>query len=646
MKKFFLLTFAVAGIFSLSAQTDWETLYPVKKQTSPLSHKGISTRADDEQEETTEETEGFVFGYAKNIDNAIGVESSTIEAAIEIPEETATRWKGNKLTKVRVGYGQSSNMEILLYLTDTLTGEPFYTQYAVMTKTMDWNEVVLDTPYEFDGKPFYVGYQTVTPASGNFYPIGLDQTAPVSEYGDNVGLENEWDHIGSYFGMVAIQIVIEGDNLPQYDISASSLYLPRLWKVNEPFESDFIITNNALKTINEIELTCTVGGVELPDVKYSMDPPSLKSGDSAIVSVEGIVSDEIGEIPIVINVTKLNGNDDEDPATNTLEGNIRIATTTYPRTVVVEEFTGTWCVWCPRGIVGMAYMEENYGNKDYIGIAVHCNGLGVDPMAVSSYEPMYEAFSQGAWPSAVIDRTYYFDPDQESLEMLYNYQKQIPSAGEVELTALYSEEDDVINVKAVSKYAYSQEKAPYKLAFVITEDNVGPYVQSSAYTGQYAGQLPGWDYTTSRVSLTFNEVARDINSAYGIDGSVPQNIEEGVEYTYEAQLSRENVKDINLSKVIVMILDSETYEVVNAAKVSLEGQSGIESIEGTKVSIGTLPGMITLNGDYRSCSVYAIDGTTVASTSNGNTLKVSPGLYIVKVKTADNKITTKKVLVK
>ena len=40
-------------------------------------------------------------------------------------------------------------------------------------------------------------------------------------------------------------------------------------------------------------------------------------------------------------------------------GNAGGAKELYPRRMVVEEGTGTWCPWCVRGIVGMEYMTEN-----------------------------------------------------------------------------------------------------------------------------------------------------------------------------------------------------------------------------------------------------------------------------------------------
>jgi thiol-disulfide isomerase/thioredoxin len=68
------------------------------------------------------------------------------------------------------------------------------------------------------------------------------------------------------------------------------------------------------------------------------------------------------------------------------------ATASFGQThrVLVEEFTGSWCGWCPRGALALKQMEEHYPGKA-IGVAVH-NG---DPMAF----PQADSITSGiGWP--------------------------------------------------------------------------------------------------------------------------------------------------------------------------------------------------------------------------------------------------------
>ena len=64
--------------------------------------------------------------------------------------------------------------------------------------------------------------------------------------------------------------------------------------------------------------------------------------------------------------------------------------------VVFEEAGGTWCPWCPQGIVAMETLEQNYP-LTAIPIAVH-NG---DIMTNTLYDA---SLDMPTYPSARIDR--------------------------------------------------------------------------------------------------------------------------------------------------------------------------------------------------------------------------------------------------
>ena len=79
---------------------------------------------------------------------------------------------------------------------------------------------------------------------------------------------------------------------------------------------------------------------------------------------------------------------------------------------LIEEYTGTWCGWCVRGIVGMELLRETYGD-DFIGVAYH-NDDGMEIMYSNRYPNDIMGF-----PSAFIERTSEVDP-------LYGYSNTTP----------------------------------------------------------------------------------------------------------------------------------------------------------------------------------------------------------------------------
>ena len=66
--------------------------------------------------------------------------------------------------------------------------------------------------------------------------------------------------------------------------------------------------------------------------------------------------------------------------------------------ILIEEATGTWCLWCPRGEVYAKEIAKTYPD-DVILVSVHGN----DPM---EHEPYKVSADFSFYPAAYIDRTH------------------------------------------------------------------------------------------------------------------------------------------------------------------------------------------------------------------------------------------------
>lgn len=511
----------------------------------------------------------LVFGYCTDVKDAVGVGAAgyTLEAAIEVPQGLSKAWNGNKITAIRVGFGKSTVKNVMVYITDDLTGYPVISQTATMTTEFGWNEVKLDEPYVLNGAPFYVGYQTVT-RGANDMPIGIDLNATGVPYGDYIGVNNNFDHYGQQFGSVCIQFVMEGDDIPRNDAMLSGLENPPYVVANSPFTAYMYLSNTGGDVINTVEIGCSIGGQEVGNTTVSLASESVEPGNSTAVMVEGITYGTTGaDLPIEFYIKSVNGVADDNSFNDKIAGVLSVGDNGYEKNVVVEEFTGTWCGYCPRGIVGMEYMREHYGNDGFIGIAVHSN----DAMQSSSYVNIANTFSNSSYPSAVVDRTYYFDPAAETMEFYFLYQKRFISQAGISLEASYSASDNNIKVSSVAEFAVGVEKANYKIAYALIEDQVGPYSQSNYFAGGQNGGLEGWSNKPAKVSWLFDEVGRYILAPFGINGSLPDKLSPGEKYAYEATLPVNNVDDINNCHVIAMIIDADTYQIINGVQVSLSG---------------------------------------------------------------------------
>lgn len=594
----------------------------------------------------------IVFGYCQDYYTCLGTGTAGVllKAAIGVSKAKSTELTGAKITKIRIGYGECSNRNVTVFISKTLAGTPLYTQTALMNTLGGWNEVVLDTPYEIDGTSFYIGYQVVTRAASDA-PLGVDGIPTSERLANSLYAGSGWGAYGSSYGAVCIKAVIAGDNFPEYEIAVNDYDIPGLVQVNSPFNASLYFINNGTATINDAEVSCSIDGAAVTPAAVQLTPASVAPGEVGRVLLEGLVCNVEGfDIPVTMAVVKVNGESDANVSDNVVETTISSTGETYPRNVVVEEWTGNWCGFCPRGIVGMDYMTEHYGDDGFIGIAVHSSqrtGDGSEPMECRSYIPLLNKYCDG-FPGCIINRTYSFDPNTDDLEYYYKLFTKTPSFACVNVSAnYYDDQTEQIYVDSDVKFAISAENAPYKLAFVIIEDGVGPYAQSNYFSGGSYGPMGGWESKGGRVSMVYEHVARDIFEVFGIDNSVPAQITGGTVYPYSTTLSTANVTNIDNCHIIALLINSSTGEIENAAKTSISHQAGVgDAVADSAVNVFAENGRLLINGNYNVCYVYGVDGTACATACGESSITLPSGLYVVRVVCTDNSVVTQKVFVK
>ena len=630
MKKLLISIFALGYILNIAAanivvdnMNGIDNRPSLKNPKNVIKQQPTLTRAD--------EAGDNMFGYCFDIYSAYGFGANFIgavlEGVIEIPKELAQDWKGAKVTGINVGYGQSSNKNVNVYITKDLQGYPERMQEAVMENELDWNLVTLDEPYVIDGDGFYIGYQTVLNAADD-YPLAVDGILSTLGYGDIVGLtttgsDQIYEGVGEFFGSICLRAQIEGGNMPQYGVMLDTMYMNTLTGLNQPFDAIVSLVNTGTSTITDVQVSCKVGGKEINDVKVSVygdlnseELTEIVFGRPGFLLLEGLSSSASGNQPVEVTLTGVTTPEGTGQLNGAITSEIFVTETTFDKNVVVEEFTGTWCGNCPRGIVGMAYMEENYGDKGFIGIAVHYN----DPMEVNSYWDVTQYYSGGQFPSAVMDRNSYFDPAVETLEEYYNQAINNPAEAKVSIKAEYDELSNVVNATATAEYGFTGSDVTYALAFVVTENQVGPYVQTNYFSGA-SFDVGGWQDMGPNVPWMFDHVARNIWFAFGIEDSQPTTVELGKEYPFSIQLPMENVSNVNECEVIAMLLNYTTGEIINGAKVSLAGDAGVDSILAEP-----------LDGVYK---VYNPQGIKVLETKNASEIdNLAKGIYIINGKKA------------
>jgi hypothetical protein len=235
------------------------------------------------------------------------------------------------------------------------------------------------------------------------------------------------------------------------------------------------------------------------------------------------------------------------------------------KVVVVEEITGTWCSWCPRGDI--------YGQEllhDYPGQAVFISVHSGDAMEYTDY---INALGLTGLPSGKIDRTglSIMQPANLASEISPFLAQTAPANISVSTTWDSVTRNVTMIITATMTANLSGD---FRLAGVVTEDAItGPspdYDQSNSYSGGTNGPMGGYEMLTNPVPadlMVYNHVARHIAGGFlGDAGSLPANMVIGQSYSYTYSWTVPAGYNEDNIEVIGMMINVSDGSIVNAGK--------------------------------------------------------------------------------
>lgn len=316
--------------------------------------------------------------------------------------------------------------------------------------------------------------------------------------------------------------------------------------------------------------------------------------------------------------------------------------------IFIEEGTGTWCGWCPRGAV---FMDETWKShpENFSLVAAHNN----DPMTISSYDNfMGSNFFQG-YPSMAVDRNEVMDPS--ALPDVYNEMKDYFGFADVTVNApSVLGENFYIGVKVKPAIDLSGE---YRLGMIITEDRVhsetgSTWGQTNYYAGGSRGVMGGFENLPSTVpakDMYYDFVARQVvGGNTGASKSLPATMTAGSTYDYLFTTALDAKWDKNKLRAVVFLMRSSDNMVLNSSyhTVNLSVKNVQDGISGFRV----FPNPATENAyvrftlantskvqiqvtDAMGRTVYATEAQMEAgsNTATITTSNFAAGLYNIKV---------------
>ena len=500
--------------------------------------------------------------------------AGTLNAAIYVPANHAFVG-GSTIKAIRLWLGDdvltSVDSDMKVWISKTLPDNIDNSDYVQTVSKSSLknveNEIELTTPFEVSNQAVYVGFSIST----------NKKSYPIMSYGSDIPnsfiykVNNRaWEYLDdSGYGPLALQILLDGNNFPNNRVTVEDFGQNIVLKGDDiPIPVTF--TNEGKDPVNSICYTiATEDGIVTPETKLSFGSLSLNQSSTKYLTFKS--GSEAGKKIYTLNVTKVN--DVANTAINNSGSGILITIMDrVPIVPVIEEFTATWCGYCPFGIEGMKKAREKYGDEVVL-IAVHDDSQ----MGCDEYTPILD-YAQG-YPSAILNRKTSFYPNENNILRNIQNAKSLVAQGSIDIVASWADEEQkTIKFDTQSCFLYNDDDAHYGIAFVLTEDGLtdSNWGQANYLSGSSGNSNMSFWYSagSSVYGLEFNHVpVAAWNIKNGISGSVPAKIKAGEtqRYVYNGDISANKmIQNKSNLKAIALLIDQKSGTIVNAAQTDIQ----------------------------------------------------------------------------
>lgn len=370
--------------------------------------------------------------------------------------------------------------------------------------------------------------------------------------------------------------------------------------------------------------------------------------------------------PTKIWVDVVGDADHTDDTLSTVVTGLSFQTT---KRVLMEEGTGTWCGWCPRGAVYTEQFDTVYAGSAII-VAVHNN----DPMADAVYDAGLGGLISG-YPSGAVDRK---DIDVDPSDFGVSYLDRINdvSPADVGVSAYFNAATRQVDVVVSATFA-AELTGNFRLNAVLVEDDVtgnnAGYSQTNYYSSTsqnipLVGAGHNWQTDPNPVpfsSMVYEFVGRHIFGTFdGEVGSVPSTVTSGTTYSYTFTTTIPSTWDENHIRVIGMLHDADLGTILNVNRGAYGITTAVNELVADAFSMSVYPNPASqstqLEVNLKNTSAYVVEmfdvlGKNVyAQQFNGFAGKnifniplsgLNSGMYLVRVNVGGS-ILTSRLLVK
>jgi len=416
------------------------------------------------------------------------------QCAIKLQGSSLASYSGNQITAVRAGIVARVNIDTLqVWVRSSLDGENLAEGYITRDQEpkiqKGWNEVTLDTPIDIDDNvgDLYVGYSLHQRANVQAVSVvgdGINNTAFMRQ-GDD-----DWKDMVDK-GMLSIEALVEGDNVPAYDLGISDVVIspwPNGGKTAMQVQAT--LHNYGSHDVSGFTIKCSADGMSPVSARLDTTIASTLTRKVKFVIRPSQVTDENNIWTVAI--TALNNGTDEREANNTAT-----ATFAYQRNVLIEEFTTEKCVNCPRVAGYLHEVLEKSEYADCVYAICHHAGYYTDDFTQPCDEEYLWFYNEGGTyyaPSMMMDRQAYFygmystsnmtatflPSSADELAEFIDYELAVTANVAIGITLTYNADSTQVTATVNGRRNANYQAANPQVSIFLTEDNVRSTTQSGA----------------------------------------------------------------------------------------------------------------------------------------------------------------------
>jgi len=499
-----------------------------------------------------------------------------------------------------------SNMKIWISKTrPDKVSDADYVQDISTPLTTNANDFELTTPYEINNTGFYIGYyvKSTNPAFIRIAGQASENTLFIGNPEENM----TWND-NSSSGKLPFQLLVEGGNFNDDHVTPKN-FKPAYVFLGQTVDIPVSLSNQGMSTIENISYTTTVNGNTTEEQTITITP--LPYNVERKVPITFPATPTEGASIYTVTITKVNGRPNTSPD-KSATGKISTVESirTWPRHMLLEEFTTEKCVNCPDAAATLSEFLANYPQQaSQTSVVCHHAGYYTDWLTVkasSNYEWFYNDGGRTYAPAFMYDRYSWsgLTPVErrknhaEDLCQVVDQRLAIPSYAGIQMEATLNKKTVTVTVNCQRSWDFSN--TPQRITLFLTEDDITAKSQSGA-SGTFVHQ----------------HVLRAVNDTWG---SILDWTDNSATYSYTFTVSSSwKTSSLKVIALISSYNDSDANDCVveNAAEVNL----GASPTAVTTVSTTDSTPVARYTPDGRQVTTPQ-RGLSIVKTADGRTRKV------------------------